>query len=134
MDMGVVLIVIGVVAGALGVGFFVGSRTKKQESFFSEASAGELRDIQKGSKDALRERTQERKEGILGMMRRIEEVREELVDCNPEETGKGISRADVESLLGVSEDTALKYLNELEREGTIKQIGDSGRGVYYVLV
>lgn len=40
---------------------------------------------------------------------------------------------DIEKLLGVSDATVTNYLNELEGEGKIKQIGDEGRGVYYIL-
>ena len=33
--------------------------------------------------------------------------------------------------LGVSDATATNYLEELEKEGKIKQHGDTGRGVFY---
>lgn len=38
---------------------------------------------------------------------------------------------DVEKLLGVSNATAERYLQELEKEGILKQMGIIGRGVYY---
>ena len=38
---------------------------------------------------------------------------------------------DVENLLGVSDATAERYLNELEAEGKVKQTGETGRGVFY---
>lgn len=37
----------------------------------------------------------------------------------------------VQDELGVSDATATRYLNELEKEGILKQVGDSGQGVYY---
>lgn len=40
---------------------------------------------------------------------------------------------DVEKLLGVSDATATRYLDELESEGKVRQIGKTGSGVYYVL-
>ncbi|MCK5021724.1 MAG: DeoR family transcriptional regulator [Candidatus Pacebacteria bacterium] len=40
---------------------------------------------------------------------------------------------DVEKLLDVSGATARKYLNELEDEAKITQIGKSGKDVYYTL-
>jgi len=40
---------------------------------------------------------------------------------------------DIEKLLDISDVTARKYLNELESEGKIKQIGEVGRNVHYVL-
>jgi len=38
----------------------------------------------------------------------------------------------VQELLEVSDSTATHYLDELETEGKIKQIGKTGRGVHYV--
>ncbi len=42
-----------------------------------------------------------------------------------------ITNDDVEKLLGVSNATAERYLNELEKNGELKQVGGTGRGVYY---
>jgi len=44
-----------------------------------------------------------------------------------------ITNNDVEKLLNVSDATATNYLQELEDEGRIKQIGKTGSGVYYIL-
>ncbi len=44
-----------------------------------------------------------------------------------------ITNNDVEKLLGVSDASATNYLQELENEGRIKQIGKTGSGVYYIL-
>jgi len=38
---------------------------------------------------------------------------------------------DLEKLLGVSNTTVKRYLDELESAGKIKQIGQTGSGVYY---
>jgi len=38
---------------------------------------------------------------------------------------------DIEKLLGVSDATATRYLDELEKEGLIEQVGKTGTGVYY---
>ena len=40
---------------------------------------------------------------------------------------------DIEKLLGVSDATATRYLDELEKDGKILQIGATGRAVHYVL-
>ncbi len=45
-----------------------------------------------------------------------------------------IRNNDVEKLLGVSDTTATRYLNELEKEQKIKQIGTVGHAVYYRLI
>ena len=42
-----------------------------------------------------------------------------------------ITNDEVEDLLGVSNTTAYRYLEELEREEKIAQVGKTGRGVYY---
>jgi len=41
---------------------------------------------------------------------------------------------DVERLLGVSDATATRYLDELEKAGKIRQVGDTGQAVYYIPV
>mgnify|MGYP001565166448 FL=1 len=46
---------------------------------------------------------------------------------------KQIRNNDVEKLAGVSNATAERYLNELEKEGAITQHGTIGQGVFYTL-
>lgn len=41
------------------------------------------------------------------------------------------TNADVENLLPVSDATATRYLDELEKEQKIKQVGRTGKHVYY---
>ena len=40
---------------------------------------------------------------------------------------------DIEKILGVSDSTATRYLDELEKENKVVQIGKTGQSVYYVL-
>lgn len=47
-----------------------------------------------------------------------------------QEHGK-IQNNDVEKLAGVSNATAERYLNELEKEGKLTQHGNIGQGVFY---
>ena len=42
-----------------------------------------------------------------------------------------VANNDIEALLGVSDATATRYLDELEKEGRIRQVGQTGRYVYY---
>lgn len=42
-----------------------------------------------------------------------------------------ITNNDVEKLLGIADATATKYLQELEREDRVEQIGTRGRFVHY---
>lgn len=46
---------------------------------------------------------------------------------------KEMSNADIRQALGVSERTAVRYMDELEKEGRVEQVGDTGRGVQYRL-
>jgi len=56
----------------------------------------------------------------------LEKVRELIA------TSDRVTNDQVQQLLGVSDATAERYLNELEKEGIIKQIGAEGKGVYYI--
>ena len=42
-----------------------------------------------------------------------------------------VANNDIESLLGVSDATATRYLDELEKQGLIRQVGKTGKHVYY---
>jgi len=44
-----------------------------------------------------------------------------------------VTNNDIEKLLGVSDATATRYMNELEKEQKVRQIGKTGNAVYYVL-
>ena len=46
--------------------------------------------------------------------------------------GAEVTNDDVERELGVSDATATRYLEGLEQEGFIRQVGVEGRGVHYV--
>ena len=59
-----------------------------------------------------------RKEKILGIFKEKEKI----------------TNNDVEKLLKVSDATATNYLQELEDEGKIKQVGKTGRHVYYEII
>ncbi len=46
--------------------------------------------------------------------------------------GKGqLTNDEVQKLLGVSDATATRYMDELEKEGKVKQVGPTGQNVYY---
>ena len=47
------------------------------------------------------------------------------------ETQHTLTNNQVEQLLGISDATATRYLEELEKEGKIRQVGRTGRSVYY---
>jgi len=102
-----ILVVVGVMGVLLGT------------YFASRKSVGGL--ITKQS-----EKKVENKERVLEFLR---------TDPNlPEADGQGkkITNNEVEKLLGVSDATATRYLNELEKEGKIQQIGTTDHAVYYL--
>ncbi len=59
-------------------------------------------------------------------MERMEKLRKFIASSSEK-----IANDDVEKLLEVSDATAERYLNELEKEGLIKQVGKTGHSVYY---
>ena len=55
----------------------------------------------------------------------LERIMELLMD-------KGeVSNADVRQALGISDATATRYFDELEKEGKVRQVGKTGRHVHY---
>ena len=42
-----------------------------------------------------------------------------------------VANNDIEKLLGVSDATATRYLDDLEKQGFIRQVGTTGHNVYY---
>lgn len=55
----------------------------------------------------------------------IEKIKKHL------ESVSKITNDEVQSLLKVSDATATRYLDELEKEGLIKQVGETGKYTYY---
>lgn len=47
------------------------------------------------------------------------------------ETQTPLTNNHIEQLLGISDATATRYLDELEKEGKIRQVGKTGKHVYY---
>jgi len=45
----------------------------------------------------------------------------------------GVSNEEIRKHLGVSRRSTVRYLDELEKEGNVEQVGDIGRGVTYRL-
>ncbi len=106
------------VAG-IALGFFLNRKTHTPE---------EMNKLRAESKEALAERTKKRKENILTYMNTQKEIRA----CNMSEP-EGVTREEIENLLEVSGQTARKYLDELEDENKITQIGERGPNVHYIL-
>lgn len=93
----------------------------------------EMDEMREDAREALTERTEKRKEKILYLLDNAAVHQEELKACGVDDIKKGITSHNVAKFLDVSSKTARKYLNELEAENKIKQIGKTGPDVYYVL-
>lgn len=108
-------------------------KKKTQVVTFADTPKDELKEIQKEAQEALSERTDQRKRKILEAMK--EAKKDFLAGCNLRDgkNEKGISCEEVGKLLDISSATARRYLNNLEDEKKIKQVGKAGKGVYYVL-
>lgn len=121
-----ILIIVGI------VGFVIGRRGFGGQ-VFAPKSSDEMKDMREEAHEALSERTENRKDRILKFIKREMLHQEQLKGCNLGTTVKGVTCNEIEGLLGVSDGTARKYLNELEDEGKVKQIGISGKDVSYIL-
>lgn len=67
---------------------------------------------------------------LIEMKRKqAEENRQKILDMLA--SRQRISNNEVEKALGMSDATAERRLNELEKEGVLKQVGRVGRNVYY---
>lgn len=95
------IFIIGLVLGGAVVWFFVKSKT----------TTGKL---QKFNVEREKER---------------EANKQKIIDFLGEK-GKATNN-DIQTLISVSDATATRYLDELEKEGKVKQVGDAGHYVYY---
>lgn len=64
-----------------------------------------------------------------GQQKKKQENKNKIVNLLKEKNK--ITNNDIEKLLGVSDATATRYLDELEKQGKIKQVGKTGKYVYY---
>ncbi len=67
-----------------------------------------------------------RKQKILAMFEKQSAFAKATAD-------KKLSNAEIRKALGVSSRTAVRYLDELEREGKVEQVGKAGHAVTYRL-
>lgn len=75
--------------------------------------------------------------GMLGKVHGLIEKQSEEKEDNKRrilgilETQTPLTNNHIEQLLGISDATATRYLDELEKESKIRQVGKTGRHVYY---
>lgn len=128
------LILIIVTLAGFAIGRKTVKNTRSESRTFAPKQPEEVLEMQEEARGALTERTEKRKRKILNLMNSEAVHDEELRACGVGDIKKGITTENVEKLLDVSGATARKYLNELEGENKIKQIGKTGRDVYYTLI
>lgn len=57
--------------------------------------------------------------------------RQKILDFLGENQGESITNDEVQDLLGVSDASAERYLDSLEKEGVLRQVGKTGVKTYY---
>ena len=105
----------GLGIGGLVVYFFVVKQNKKHSNIQLN-----VRMLERERAESLIERQAEEKrrnlEAIMGLL----------------ESGNGpLTNDHVEKMLGISDATAERYLQELEKQGRVRQVGKTGKYVYY---
>jgi len=124
----VTLIIIAIISFTFG--FYIKGKMTKT---FTPKRKEEMAETRKEAHEALSDRTEKRKQRILNLMD-IESVHHaELKACGVEDVKAGVTPTNVGKLLGVSARTARKYLEELESENKVTQIGERGKDIYYTL-
>ncbi len=110
----IILIIVGI-AGIIMGSYF--GRRRRAEKSFDEAQDKPL--------DNTRDKQGEEKEDVKKKRENLEKAREFFAERDR------VANDDIEKLLGVSDATATRYLDELEKEGLIRQVGKTGKHVYY---
>lgn len=71
-----------------------------------------------------------KRESLIEKQAREKEANKKAILGLLETQGK-LTNNHIEKMIGISDATAERYMNELEKEGRVKQVGDTGAGVYY---
>lgn len=116
----ITILSIVVVVGFVVYGILVEEEKRKE---------GEIGDIKTGNKDEKKIFVSEK---VAGQIEEKEKNKETILNLLERE-GK-ITNDQIEKVLGVSDTSVGRYLDELESEGKIKQVGETGRGVYYIRI
>ncbi len=92
----------------------------------------------------LREKTREKVVGIcataIGMDTKKQERKEKILELLRKQGGLspsdslGVSNSDIREALGISDRSVIRYMDELEQEGKVEQVGTTGRSVTYHLI
>lgn len=121
------IFILGIAVGAGAAWFFIRRKFKEIER--------ELKRTGKEKEEVLRQVQDSAVSGIADFNRRLREIKEErkLKILGELKKRSKIKTNEVADLLEVSRATSFRYLEELEQERKIEQIGVRGRGVEYKL-
>ena len=122
-------------AGA-AVGYFVGKATEKKEKSSvlvdSDTSSLRLLRFPKGGiqppKAAPFGKGDRETCGLIERQKREKEAHKASI-LELFKTTTPLTNNHIEQMLGISDATATRYLEELEKEGKVRQVGKTGRGV-----
>jgi predicted HTH transcriptional regulator len=98
------------------VGIAIGRKLNSTSSGSSFETSKKMSELSKEAKIAINKRKDKRKTRIMELANKQEKI----------------TNDNVEDMFCISDSTARTYLNELEHEGKLNQVGVTGRGVYYV--
>lgn len=118
----IILIIIGIAGVMLGT--YLGRRLAS-----AKATAERRRKVEKEEKPSGE--AQSKESFIEKQAREKEENKRKIMEFFDAAQNGRVANDDIENLLGVSDATATRYLDELEKEGSIRQVGKTGRHVYY---
>ena len=126
----VVGIGVGIVAGGGAVWILVGQNAGKRE----KETQKELERMEKEHREE--EQCVVQSKGLEEYNQKLAERKEKLKSQILElfSGKKEITNSDVGDALAIPSRSAVRYLEELEQEGKIRQVGDVGRGVRYEIV
>ena len=116
--------ILGLIMGGIVVWVFMQKKNNNEEaenkSKSASAGAGNLAEFNK----ERAEKEVENKQKILDSLKRKS-------FGTAQDENACVFNADIQKLLNISDATAERYLDELEKEGKLKQVQEVGRGVYY---
>lgn len=70
----------------------------------------------------------------IGVDAKKQEQKEKILALFAGEKSRGeLSNSDIRNALGISERSVVRYMDELEKEGKVEQVGPTGRNVTYRL-
>ena len=76
-------------------------------------------------------RAREKRMGLIEKQKQKKERGKEAILGILDEVQSPLNNNLIEQYLGISDATATRYLEELEQEGKVRQVGQTGSGVYY---